>query len=152
MAPVGATGRLVVADASYTRRRTLLGDPRELGPAGRRSLGRRVVLPGWAGLEAGVDGGLLASHNRGLTVWHAERPLVRLAGGHLLAAGERRFAWCAGACRSVRIGRRSLEAPGRLVHWVRGALSPDERRLAVALRTATGERVAVADLAQAHGR
>jgi hypothetical protein len=153
MAPVGSTGRLVLARARYARRHTLLGNPRELGPAGRRSLGRGLRLRGWAALEAGLDGRLLIGQAAGLTLWDASRghPRLRLPGARLLAAGERRFAWCERGCREVRIarpeGRRDLDAPGRLVHWVRGAFSPDERRLAVALWTSGGERVAVADLA-----
>jgi hypothetical protein len=74
-------------------------------------------------------------------------------GASLLASGGRRFAWCSGACALVRVwtpsGRLTVRAPGgtRPIPWVRGALSPDDRRLALAVRTSSGVRAAVADLA-----
>jgi WD40 repeat protein len=95
------------------------------------------------------------SHERRLTLWdpHRDRARLSIRGASLLAAGARRFAWCGGACTVVRVwtpaGRLAVPAPAgtRPIRWVRGALSPDDRRLALAIRTNTGVRDAIADLA-----
>jgi hypothetical protein len=156
VAPAGATGRVLVARARYRRRATILSNLRELGPEGGAPLAGRLELPGWAAVEGTVDGALLVTFNRSLALWEPEnarpRRIVRRA--HLIAAGERGFAWCQGRCRTLALwtrgGERRLTTPAgtRPQPWLRGALSPDGRRLALALRTPAGTRAAVVDLIQ----
>ena len=155
LARVGSSGRLLIGRARFSRRRTVLGSLRELSRSGSASVRSRIVLPRWSSLEAGVDGDLLVAGNRVLALWDREagRPRLRLRGGTLLAAGERRFAWCKGACTRVRVwtpqGALTVSPPAgaRPVSWVRGAFSPDDRTLALALRTRGGVRAAVINLA-----
>jgi hypothetical protein len=152
---VGSNGRLLIGRARFSRRRTVLGPLRELSPSGRRSVRSRIVLPRWSSLEAGVDGDLLVTSNRRLALWDpaAGRPRLSLRGAALLAAGERRFAWCGGACAGIRVwtphGTLTVSPPAgaRPVSWVRGAFSPDDRALALAVRMRNGVRAAVVDLA-----
>ena len=154
-AQVGSSGRLLIGRSRFRRRRTVLGPLRELSPSRRRSVRSRIVLPRWSSLEAGVDGDLLVTSNRLLALWDpaAGRPRLSLRGAALLAGGERRFAWCRGACAGVRVwtphGTLTVSplAGARPVSWVRGAFSPDDRALALAVRMRNGVRAAVVDLA-----
>jgi hypothetical protein len=153
--PVGSSGRLLIGRARFGRRRTVLGPLRELSQSGRTSVRSRMVLPRWSSVEAGVDGDILVTTNRLLALWDpaAGRPRLSLRGAALLAAGGHRFAWCKGACAGVRVwtphGALTVSPPtgARPVSWVRGAFSPDDRTLALAVRTGNGVRAAVVDLA-----
>jgi hypothetical protein len=155
LARVGSGGRLLVGRARFGRRRTVLGPLRELGRSAVASLRSPIVLPRWSSLEAGVDDDLLVTRDRLLALWDrkAGRPRLSLRGAALLAAGERRFAWCKGACAGVRVwtprGAVTVSPPAgtRPVRWVRGAFSPDDRTLALAVRTGGGIRAAAVDLA-----
>lgn len=155
LARAGSSGRLLMGRARFSRRRTVLGPLRLLSRGGQTSVHSRIVLPRWSGLEAGVDGDLLVTSNRLLALWDLEagRPRLSLRGAMLLAAGERRFAWCKGSCAGVRVwtpqGALTVSPPAgtRPVGWVRGAFSPDDRMVALALRTGDGVRAAVVDLA-----
>jgi hypothetical protein len=151
----GSRGRVLIGRARFSRRRTVLASLREPSHSGSASARSRIVLPRWSSLEAGVDGDLLLAGTRVLALWDREtgRPRLSLRGATLLAAGERRFAWCKAACAGVRVwtprGARTVSPPARAmpVSWVRGAFSPDDRTLAFALRTRSGVRAAVVDLA-----
>jgi hypothetical protein len=154
LARIGSSGRLLIGRARFNGRRTVLGPLREVSASARTRVRSRVVLPPWSRVEAGVDDGLLVSHERRLTVWDraAGRPRLSLRRASLLAAGERRFAWCRTGCSVVRVWdpdhALSVPAPPGVspISWIRGALSPDDRRLAVAVGTSNGVRAAVADL------
>lgn len=155
LARVGSTGRLLIGRAEFSRRQTVLGPLRELSRSPVASVRSRIVLPRWSSLEAGVDGDLLVTTNRLLALWDrkAGRPRLSLRGATLLAAGERRFAWCKGGCARVRVwtpkGALTVSPPAgaRPVRWVSGTFSPDDRTLALALRTGSVIRAAAIDLA-----
>jgi WD40-like Beta Propeller Repeat len=125
---------------------------REVDAAARPVAQTTLRAPAWSTVEAVVDDGFVVGHEAELSVRRRGFPTRTLRGAWLVAAGGSRLAWCRQGCHRLRVwsedADRILEPPAgvRPIAGPPAAFSPDDRRLAVQVRTGGRDRVAVIDL------
>ena len=127
---------------------------REVDLDGRAGARAGTRLPRWSAMHAVLeDGAVLISRDQQLALWRrSDGVLEPIGDGWVIAAGRSTVAWCWPDCDRLRIWRRdartTLAPPAgtRVELGGTAALAPDERHLAIALRTDGADRVGVVDV------